>query len=162
MLGRPVAGTHRSSPRSPATRARRRLRTGDAGRTRSSPVKRPLVGRDQPGCDPRHRRLAAPDPRRREGQGDGSGTLTSQMKADRPKRAGLVSRVVPPKALAVARRPPRPSPVADLRCIWLRAVNRAFDTTLTGVCAPGGRCSLAVRHRDDQTEGWRRSSKQGA
>ena len=107
-MGRARAASAPRCRRGRRLRAGWRLRAGDdvrrADRRRHRDV-RPAG--DQARGDARHGRLAAADPRDRQGQGDGHVPDRPHMGADEAERAGLVSRVVPAdrlleEALAVA------------------------------------------------------------
>ncbi len=94
-------------------RARRRLRAGDDVRLHHRRRHRQVrSARDQARCHPRHRRLAASDPRGRQGQGDGHVPDRSHHgrrggRARRPRLAGRPGRRTARRGARRCRRPSR-------------------------------------------------------
>ena len=138
-------------------RARRRLRTGDdvrpADRRRHREVR---PARDQTRRAARHGRLAAADPRHRQGQGDGPDPHRPQhrRRGGRPQRPGL-----PRRARRRAARRGEGRRHDDRRMslsasrMAKEAVNRAFESTLAEGLLYERRLFHSAFATDDQTEG---------
>ena len=156
-LGQVRRHAHPDHRRGRRLRARRRLRAGDdvrhADRRRHREVR---SARDQARRAARHGRLAAADPRHRQGQGHGPDPDRTQHGRRGGRARGLVSRVVPAddlldEAKAVATTISQMSLSASRMA--KEAVNRAFESTLAEGLLYERRLFHSAFATDDQSEG---------
>ena len=111
-----------------------------------------------------HGRLAAPDPLRRQVEGDGHVLTGRMMDAAEAERCGLVSRVVPPATLMdEALKAAAKIAAFSLPAVMMakEAVNRSYETTLAGGTAlrtPAVPLAVCARGPEGRHGGLRREA----